>query len=106
MAYLLKVGQLPEIITIPSCSPDDLSKFLCEQISAGLLEFVTILGVGGSRFVLICDEMGKLTDKPVNIHATVACAPYLGDDVVVGDCIICDPVEIEEVSLSEMEDNE
>lgn len=107
MAYLLKVGQMPEVISIPS--PEDKNvvlDFLCEQIGAGLLEFVTITMKNGKKFVLICDEMGKMTDKQVNVSATVACSRYLGGDVVVGDCIICDPCEIEDVEEQKPNDKQ
>jgi hypothetical protein len=100
MAELIKTDGSVALV-----EPQNGKRFTLEELQSyvgGYIEVVPVPPWDGSRLA-VCDEEGKLKDKPLNELATLYSQRNNFGDVAVGDWLFVDRAEIED---DEDEDDE
>ena len=89
MAKLVKVNG--DIITV---TPRKGKVFSSDELHEFVGGYIEVISQPNGEF-LICDEEGKLKNKPINRKASIIWAEHYGPtDVIVGDVVICGKDEI------------
>lgn len=88
MAYLIKQNGVVHQV-------QDLT---LEKMQAMVGGYIQILYSNDDRNLFICDEDGKIYNKPINVTATrfaIACNAIMDSDYLVGDVIMAASDEVE-----------
>ena len=94
MATLLKPdGTIIENVT-PANGKDFQLQELYDLVECEMIEIVRRIGRHSSRSVIVIDEEGKLTGKPLNQNATNV-AKIDHRDCIVGNALVCEDGEME-----------
>ena len=89
MAQIIKTsGEVVEV------SPQNGTDFQLEEVKAVVCGWVEAINLRDGRLML-CDEEGKLKNKPVNIEATkIFHSALRTSDFIVGDVLVCKEDEL------------
>mgnify|MGYP002622197616 CR=1 FL=1 len=67
--------------------PKNGTDFSLDELQGFVGGYIEVL-LCGDRY-LVCDEEGKLKNKPLNMAATMIADEYYKNDCIVGDALIC-----------------
>ena len=79
------------------------SKTMLKTLQTAVGGYIELLRTTDGNNYLICDEEGKLKNKPLNEKATDLWSGKNSGDVIVGDVVICVKKEFEDLDLDENE---